>query len=426
MIFIKKYIKLLNSNFVKTSFQNSIQVLIKFIFGIANIKIIAIFVGPNGMALVSQLTNGLNLFANLSQLGFRNGIIKYTSEFQHSLHRQNIIIYSSVIVTVISSLIFGILTAIFSDFVAVNIFNLPEYVDIVRFSGIFFISIAIVNLYIAILNGQQKLKQYIFVNILLTISGFAISFTAVWFGGLHYLLWAQIFLPVICFVYILIKTIYRIKITNIIFSNKIIKKLSAYSLMTLISSLLVPLTAIIIRNIIVNDISWHAAGLWDGVNKISTNYIMLVTMSFSYYFLPAFSKIKSNNLIHQEIHNVYKILIPIVIVGGALLFLSKNLIINILFSDEFKGMSSLFIWQIIGDAFKILAWVIGFLFIAKAKVKLFIISEIISVVLQIILAKLFISINMEINIYYAVENIIYFVVMYGLFIVNFKNNLSIT
>jgi PST family polysaccharide transporter len=416
----KKVVALAQNKLINTSLKNSIQVIIRTLIGFLNIKIIASLVGPNGMAFVGQLQNALLIGSNLSGLGITNGVIKYLAQYKHSASRRALIITTSLIVTIIVSCLLGVFSFLFSSVFSVLIFNTSEYALIIKFIGVFFITNSLVNLFLAYLNGLQYLKSYIKFNVLLSVSGFIISFLGVYFWGLNGLLWSQILVSLIAFLYISFMYKNHLYMKKLVISFSMLKKLGNYSLMAIVSGTLAPLTFFVIRKIIVADLSWETAGFWDGINKVSNNYIGLITSSFIFYFLPTFSQLRTSNEIRTEVKSTYKNLVPLLIIGAITIYLSRNLIIKILFTEAFRPMSDLFFWQVIGDFFKILSWVIGYLFLAKEKVKVFISTEVISVLLQISLAKLFISLNANLTMYYGIENILYFSIMYICYVWHFK------
>jgi PST family polysaccharide transporter len=417
---LKKIKAFKQSKLITTSLKNSIQVIIRFVLGFLNIKVVALFVGPTGMALVSQLQSSLQIGSSLAGLGINNGVVRFLSQFKYSTKRQDLILATSFLSVLVASLFLGLLIYLFPKFISNLIFNTPEYFQITRYSGIFFFTTSFLRLFLAYLNGTENLKQYVTYNILITFSSFITSFIAVYFWGIQGLLWSQIFLSSIAFCFVFITVRKRLKLKDLSFSFLMLKRLSNYSLMAITSSVLSPLTSFIIRKIIASDLSWDMAGFWDGINKVSNNYIMLITSSFIFYFLPAFSQLKNNNEIRKEIHSTFKNLIPVLILGALIILFSRHLIIRILFSESFTSMSELFLWQVIGDYFKIMSWVIGYLFIAKEKVKTYIVTEFVSMLLQIALAKAFIAMNSNLTMYYGIENILYFCIMYLCYNWHFK------
>ena len=71
------------------------------------------------------------------------------------------------------------------------------------------------------------------------------------------------------------------------------------------------------------------------------------------------------------------VIFPLAIIGGFCVYLLKNWIIVLLFSNKFLPMADLFLWQMIGDALKIGSWIIAYLMLSKAMTKLFVMTEIV-------------------------------------------------
>ena len=59
---------------------NGLSVFFKIIIGFITSKIIAVYVGPSGMALVGNFRNFTNSVESIVTLGFQNGIVKYVSD----------------------------------------------------------------------------------------------------------------------------------------------------------------------------------------------------------------------------------------------------------------------------------------------------------------------------------------------------------
>jgi PST family polysaccharide transporter len=59
-----------------------------------------------------------------------------------------------------------------------------------------------------------------------------------------------------------------------------------------------------------------------------------------------------------------------------MIYLLRDLIIGILFTHKFSEMRQLFGWEIAGDTLKIGSWILAYVMLGKAMVKLFILTEI--------------------------------------------------
>lgn len=69
---------------------------------------------------------------------------------------------------------------------------------------------------------------------------------------------------------------------------------------------------------------------------------------------------------------------PLLIIMSSTIYILRGFIIELLFSKEFIQMEILFKWQLFGDILKIISWLFSYVLIAKAKAKLFIITEILN------------------------------------------------
>jgi PST family polysaccharide transporter len=120
--------------------------------------------------------------------------------------------------------------------------------------------------------------------------------------------------------------------------------------------------------------------------------------------------------IKKEIRTAYKVIVPCMVIGLTAVYFGRFLIIDVLFSDDFREMSSLFFWRLAGDFLKIASWLIAYLLHAKSMTKLFIATEIFFSVsyvgLAMVLSEL-IGLN-GVVLGYAVNYLIYLVAVYFL------------
>jgi PST family polysaccharide transporter len=77
--------------------------------------------------------------------------------------------------------------------------------------------------------------------------------------------------------------------------------------------------------------------------------------------------------------------------GALIIYLLRDLIIEILFSSDFLPMGELFAWQLTGDVIKIGSWVLAYVMLGRAMVKVFIITEISFSVIFVLLSWLLID-----------------------------------
>jgi PST family polysaccharide transporter len=103
---------------------------------------------------------------------------------------------------------------------------------------------------------------------------------------------------------------------------------------------------------------------------------MLVTTTLGVYYLPKLSELQDPADIKREIIQGYKIILPLAAGCALVIYLLRDFIISVLYSPEFAPMEQLFAWQMVGDTLKIGSWILAYLMLGKAMMKLFVVSEI--------------------------------------------------
>lgn len=147
--------------------------------------------------------------------------------------------------------------------------------------------------------------------------------------------------------------------------------------MAITSSLTIPISLIVVRNMLISDVGWDITGQWQAVWKISEIYLSIITMSLSTYYLPKLSSVERSKDILKVVNNTAIIILPIVIVFALGVYFLRDVIINVLFTGDFKYARELFSIQLTGDVVKILSWLYAFPMLSRGATKWFVSSEII-------------------------------------------------
>ena len=154
-------------------------------------------------------------------------------------------------------------------------------------------------------------------------------------------------------------------------------KLARFIAMALTSAVCVPVSHILVRNHLGNTLGWEAAGYWEAMWRLSAAYLMFVTTGLSLYYLPRLSELIDPSEIRNEILQGYRIILPVAAACGLSIYLLRDLIIGLLFTREFEPMRDLFLWQLLGDTLKIGSWILAYLMLGQALIKMFILTEIV-------------------------------------------------
>jgi len=355
--------------------------------GFISIKVVSILIGPSGIALVGQLNSFATIVMNLATGGINSGVTKYIAEDHEDPQKISLYLSSSLKITLFCSFIVGLIILSLHQFLSNIIMQSPDYGYVFIILGVTIVFFGINNLMFSIINGFKKFKIFVKISIANSLAGLVFSVTLIYFWGLQgALISAVTFQSVMLLISLwMVRKEFWMSIQY--FKSKLdmetTKKFAQFSLMAFVSMATIPVSQLILRGYIISNISAVEAGWWEGMNRISGMYLMVVTSSFSVYYLPRLSELKENHEIRHEIFKAYKVVLPVLFVGFAIIYLLRILVIKILFTPEFYPMQQLFIWQLAGDFFKISCWLLAFLMVAKSMTKTYIVTEILSVLLFI-------------------------------------------
>lgn len=381
---------------VKIGSFNALAVLVRLIVGLLNAKIIAVFLGAEGMVLMGNLRNFLSSIQSTSTLGLYNGVVKYVADNRCKNEGLSRVLSTSVIITAGSSLILSGVLFFGADYWSRLIFDTSkDYIFIFRVLAFMLPVYSLNTLLIATINGFLKYKIYLIINILSSIAGFFITLYLIVNYNLEGAFLALILNPLASLLLTLYIVYRRRNLVHLIrikeFSFPFIKKLAGYSYMTLLSTILIPFMMIEIRNYIVQVDGLDNAGYYEAMLRISTQYMTFMSTLLTLYLLPKLSTTTTVKGFRGEIFGFYRTIIPLYIVGFVIIYFLRCQIVSVLFSKEFLKMIPLFQWFLLGDVFKILAMVLAVQFLAKRMLWFYTVTELFSIISLYLLTRYFVS-----------------------------------
>lgn len=365
---------------VKVFSFTAMSTLVRMLTGLISVKVVASIIGPAGVALVGQLNNFATIALSLSTGAIDNGITKYIAEYHEDKEKVKEYLSTALRIIVVCSSGMGICLIIFHSQLSQYIMLSSEYGYVFNIFGLTILLYALNMALIAVINGFKQFKKYVQINIVGSITGLIFTLTLVFLWELKgALISAVTFQSIMLFITLWI--IRQMPWANLeYFKQKfnivIAKKYFRYSLMTLTTVATLPISQMLLRGYVISQISATEAGWWEAMNRISNMYLMIITTSFSVYYLPRMSELTDKLALKKEIIRSYKVIIPCLVCGLSLVYLLRHVAIYLLFTPEFLPMEQLFIWQLSGDFFKVISWVLAFLMVAKAMVKWHIFTEI--------------------------------------------------
>lgn len=400
-----------------TAFANLIKIGINLI----TTKVIAVFVGPNGVALLGQFTNLMTTLTTTSTGGISNGVIKYVSEYESDKKVYYSYVNNALSITLFFSILTTFILIVFSRTICISLFGDLSYLSIIYVTAFTIILYSVNSLLLAIINGLKLYDKFILINLLSSIIGFIFTVVLVYFfkiyGALLALATYQSVVIVITFYIVNKNKLFRLKNISISYSKEKWLKLLAYSLMALVA-LIWPLVNILIRSTLISEISIETAGIWEGMTKVSVLITTIVGTAISTYFLPRFSEIKDDRDLKKELVSGLKLVLLVTLSIICVLYLFRLTVINLLFTHEFVSMNDLFLYQLAGDFFWVAKMLLTVILVARAMSTKYIVLELIFGMMYLGFSLLFIYNGFGVNsvpLAHLIYNFVYFVTMIIIF-----------
>lgn len=365
----------------------SLAHLSKILSGFILIKLISLYLGPSGLGALGNFMSAATIIVFLAGGGITTGVIKYVAEYKSKEKLLTNFIYSSIQYSFLCSILISVAGLLFLREITFALFGRDEYTILVVILLFSQLLLAFTNLVIAVCNGLHCTSIFAKIQLIgniifLPLSWFLIKNYSIFGASLAVVLMIiGAFFPA---VYFYIKSEYNNTISESwkdfkrkksIDKNNW-KKLSLYSLMLITSSLAFPLVEIIVRNYIIQQSGFENAGLWQASVKLSAAYLGFFSLFLAYYFMPLVSAENETKNILKLVKKYLIAVGSICLIAIAFIYLLRRLIIEILFTNEFIYLEEMILYQLVGDFFKIMSYVIGFVAVAKAATRIYIAAEV--------------------------------------------------
>jgi PST family polysaccharide transporter len=153
-------------------------------------------------------------------------------------------------------------------------------------------------------------------------------------------------------------------------------KLGEFVLMALSVLVFGKLTDFIIRDFAIQHYGLHLTGLWQSVVKISDSYMMLFINTVGIVYYPQVSALVfDSEQLRVYLKDVLRIVLVVSIIGLSLIYLFRKTVLILLFDQDFLPAEELMPFQLIGDFFCFLAYLLTYIISAQARTLTFILLQ---------------------------------------------------
>lgn len=364
----------------KASIWTAASTLVKIGAGLLVVKLLAVAFGPSGVGQAGNFRQLITVLGVLAGAGIFNGVTKFVAQYHDDPARLRVAVGTSSAMVLGFSTLLALIFLLAAAPISQGLFGHKDYQGLVRLVALVQMGIAWANLLLAVMKGFRDAASNALSLIIGSVIGVLAWFLCFKLGGYQGALLGMALVPALVVIPAIFMLMRRGSVPLAYFAprwdNGLAGQLSKFTLMALITSATMPLAYVMMRNQLAAHYSWDDVGIWQGVSSISDAYLQFITASFSVYLLPTLSRLTTKAEISREIVKSLRFVLPAVAAVSLCVWLLRDVAIWLLFSDKFTAMRDLFAWQLVGDVLKVGAYVFGYLVIAKASLRFYILAEV--------------------------------------------------
>ena len=381
---------------LKVTAMTGLLTLLRMAMGFVIAKVVAVYTGPTGMAMLGQVQSMVGSLNGIINAPVGSGVVRFTAEYKEQgfaacapwwrAALQWVLIISGFAIPA------GLLLA---KPIAALLFQDPKLAWVVMVTVCVLPSAAIGTLFNSVINGQQLYRRYIGLGMLSAVISGSVMLSMIALYNIQGALLAAAVQAALIGMVMLITNLrqpwFKLRYWWGAVDQKARKQIGGYMLMAITSALTVPLSLILVRNILIDQVGWDGAGQWQAVWKISEIYLSVITLALGTYYLPRLSSLTDVDAIVSEIHKTAKLIVPIVACIALGIYLLRDVAISLLFTEAFRSARDLFAIQLTGDVIKITAWLYAYPMLSRGAARWFICSEIIFSLTFVMLSKVLVD-----------------------------------
>lgn len=132
---------------------------------------------------------------------------------------------------------------------------------------------------------------------------------------------------------------------------------------------------LLMRLIITSSLGLEEAGFFDAAWTLSNTYLAILVGTFGVYYLPTLSAVDSHEGRINIVRKIFKLSAITCSILICFVIATKKIIIPILYAEEFLPAYRMIRWMLVGDYFKMGAWVLAIVSISRGNMLTFLLTE---------------------------------------------------
>ncbi len=351
-------------------------------------KLLAVFLPPASFACVGQFMNFMTMGQATSSLALQNGWVSLTAQNRDNLEQLRGVWRGGFRLTTYASIFTFAVALVLCFTVPLERFFPGIHPRLVQAAIIFalpgVLATNVITITASVMNGLGHYRRWALINMV---------------SSLWQMLWVAFFiytgrLSVLSIVATqsIIAGVFAGQIAaRAGFSLSEIRKTAldirlpwaSFALMGIVPMILTPVVLTFMRSTIGTNLGWNAAGIWQGIWKISDFFTAFFSAILGVIILPKVSAKMAKSEFWGLFRPILLKTILLALVAVVILYFGRSLLVAVMLSSAYAGAADYISVQLLGDFFRVGGWALGLVLIARRETKKFLMLEICS---QLVLA----------------------------------------
>ena len=346
-------------------------------------KLLAIYLSPTAFACVGQFMNFMTVGQATSSLALQNGWVSLSAQNKNNLEQLRGVWRGGFRLTTFASIgTFAVALVLCFTLPLEKFFpemhpRLVQAAIIFALPGVF--AMNIITITSSVMNGLGRYRRWAVINMV---------------ASLWQMLWVAFFLYTerlsvlsVVATQSVIAGIFAVQIASQAgFSLNEIRKTAldirspwlSYALMGIVPMVLTPVVLTFMRVTVGENLGWNAAGIWQGIWKISDFLTAFFSAILGVIILPKVSAAMTKSDFWSLFRPIFVKTMMLALVAVAVLYFGRSLLVSVMLSSSYAGAADYMMLQLLGDFFRVGGWALGLVLIARRETKKFLTLEICS------------------------------------------------
>ena len=344
-------------------------------------KLLAVFLPPAAFACVGQFMNWMSVGQATSSLAMQNGWVSLTAQNKDDLEKLHGVWRGgfrlttfATIATCVAAVIFCFAAPLEKMLPGVHP-RLAQAAILFALPGIF--ATNIVTICSSVMNGLGLVRRWALIQIV------ASMFQIIWVA--FFLYTGRLSVLSIIATQSVVAGFFAARVASRAGFNLKVFRMAvqdirgpwvSFAIMGLVPMIVAPIVLMFVRSLVGAELGWNAAGIWQGVYKISDFFASIFSAVLGVLILPRISREMTRESFRKEFYPIFARMMGFTLFFCVALYFGRDIVVAILLSGSYAPAADYMPIQLLGDFFRSGGWCFGMVLIARRETTAFLVIEV--------------------------------------------------